>query len=367
MHLKGYGLPRPQRRGVRPDCPGTGGRRLRPAHLRQRAGLPSPIMSAIHSTAPKCRSSSGSRAMAKGELIGCFGLTEPTAGSDPGGMTTYARKGRLGLAAERGPSGGSGWRPSPGRGDLGADRRRDPRFVVPTDTPGSPRPPSSRNCRCGPPSSATSPSTRSVFPADAVLPERRGLKGRRLPERGRTGSSGAPWAPPGTPTRVSCLVQPAAEAVRQTTRRVPLTQTKLVDMVLEIQKGILVALQTGRLKDAGTLHPQTDLVRQAEQRAGGHRDLPGRPGPCSRQRHHPGYSPLRHANNRKVSALRGHRRGPHPDHGDRPSPAWPRSGELGHDTTVTTPHAGGPRAPVHRICNGVGGDHHQPPDVRQPR
>ena len=30
--------------------------------------------------------------MAKGELIGCFGLTEPTAGSDPGGMTTYARK-----------------------------------------------------------------------------------------------------------------------------------------------------------------------------------------------------------------------------------------------------------------------------------
>ena len=33
--------------------------------------------------------------MAKGELIGCFGLTEPTAGSDPGGMTTYARTGRI--------------------------------------------------------------------------------------------------------------------------------------------------------------------------------------------------------------------------------------------------------------------------------
>ena len=35
-----------------------------------------------------------------------------------------------------------------------------------------------------------------------------------------------------------------------------LTQAKLVDMVLEIQKGMLVALQTGRLKDAGTLRPE---------------------------------------------------------------------------------------------------------------
>jgi glutaryl-CoA dehydrogenase len=35
-----------------------------------------------------------------------------------------------------------------------------------------------------------------------------------------------------------------------------LTQQKLVDMVLEIQKGVLVALQTGRLKDAGTLRPE---------------------------------------------------------------------------------------------------------------
>ena len=30
--------------------------------------------------------------MAAGEAIGCFGLTEPTAGSDPGSMTTFARR-----------------------------------------------------------------------------------------------------------------------------------------------------------------------------------------------------------------------------------------------------------------------------------
>ena len=35
-----------------------------------------------------------------------------------------------------------------------------------------------------------------------------------------------------------------------------LTQQKLVEMVLEIQKGVLVALHTGRLKDAGTLRPE---------------------------------------------------------------------------------------------------------------
>jgi alkylation response protein AidB-like acyl-CoA dehydrogenase len=35
-----------------------------------------------------------------------------------------------------------------------------------------------------------------------------------------------------------------------------LTQQKLVDMVLEIQKGVLVALQTGRLKDGGKLRPE---------------------------------------------------------------------------------------------------------------
>ena len=60
-----------------------------------------------------------------------------------------------------------------------------------------------------------------------------------------------------------------------------LTQEKLVDMVLEIQKGLLVALHTGRMKDAGTLRPGADLVRQAQQRPDRDRHLPGRPGPSS--------------------------------------------------------------------------------------
>jgi glutaryl-CoA dehydrogenase len=76
-----------------------------------------------------------------------------------------------------------------------------------------------------------------------------------------------------------------------------LTQQKLVDMVVEIQKGILVALHTGRLKDAGTLRPEQislgklnnvrsaiEICRQARTVLGGNGVTLD-------------HSPLRHANN----------------------------------------------------------------------
>jgi glutaryl-CoA dehydrogenase len=76
-----------------------------------------------------------------------------------------------------------------------------------------------------------------------------------------------------------------------------LTQRKLVDMVLEIQKGILVALQTGRLKDAGKLSPQQisfgklNNVREAIAICREARTILGGNGITL------DYSPLRHANN----------------------------------------------------------------------
>jgi len=76
-----------------------------------------------------------------------------------------------------------------------------------------------------------------------------------------------------------------------------LTQRKLVDMVLEIQKGVLVALHTGRLKDAGTLSPQQisfgklNNVREAIAICRGARTILGGNGITL------DYSPLRHANN----------------------------------------------------------------------
>jgi glutaryl-CoA dehydrogenase len=76
-----------------------------------------------------------------------------------------------------------------------------------------------------------------------------------------------------------------------------LTQRKLVDMVLEIQKGVLVALQTGRLKDAGKLSPQQisfgklNNVREAIAICREARTILGGNGITL------DYSPLRHANN----------------------------------------------------------------------
>jgi glutaryl-CoA dehydrogenase len=76
-----------------------------------------------------------------------------------------------------------------------------------------------------------------------------------------------------------------------------LTQRKLVDMVLEIQKGMLVALHTGRLKDAGQLTPQQisfgklNNVREAVAICREARTILGANGITL------DYSPLRHANN----------------------------------------------------------------------
>jgi glutaryl-CoA dehydrogenase len=76
-----------------------------------------------------------------------------------------------------------------------------------------------------------------------------------------------------------------------------LTQQKLVDMVLEIQKGVLLALHIGRMKDMGTLQPQQisfgklNNVREAIAIAREARSILGGNGITL------DYSPLRHANN----------------------------------------------------------------------
>ena len=107
-----------------------------------------------------------------------------------------------------------------------------------------------------------------------------------------------------------------------------LTQRKLVDMVLEIQKGILVALQTGRMKDAGTLSPQQisfgklNNVREAIAICREARTILGGNGITL------DYSPLRHANN--LESVRTYE-GTDEVHTlimGRPSPACPRSAEF---------------------------------------
>ncbi len=95
------------------------------------------------------------------------------------------------------------------------------------------------------------------LPADAVLPAVTGLKGpfSCLNEA----RYGIMWGAMGAARDSYEAVLAYAQQRRQFGKPIAgfqLTQAKLVDMMLEIQKGVLVALHTGRLKDAGTLRPE---------------------------------------------------------------------------------------------------------------
>jgi glutaryl-CoA dehydrogenase len=206
--------------------------------------------------------------MARGEAIGCFGLTEPDFGSNPGGMRTTARRvgDRYVLNGEKRwiTSGGLAdvavvWAKTiegeGGEGPGGGSSVRG--FLVERGTPGF----STRDIH-GKFSLRASVTSELVFedcevPASAVLP---GVKGLRGPlsclNQARFGISfGAIGA------AMACY----DEALRYTKERSQfkkplashqLVQLKLVDMLQEITKAQLLALQLGRLKEAGKIRPQ---------------------------------------------------------------------------------------------------------------
>ena len=241
--------------------------------------------------------------MAAGELIGCFGLTEPTAGSDPASMVTRAvRDGDgwvltgvkrwIGLASIADAA--IVWAKTD-EGDGAASIRG---FVVPTGTPGfaatpiAPKLSMRASIQCD----VTLDGVR--LPADAMLPGARGLVGpfSCLNEA----RYGIIWGAMGAARDAYETALRYALERRQFGAPVAsfqLTQQKLVDMVLEIQKGVLVALQTGRLKDVGVLRPEQisfgklNNVREAIAICRSARTILGGNGVTLE------HSPLRHADN----------------------------------------------------------------------
>jgi glutaryl-CoA dehydrogenase len=195
--------------------------------------------------------------MARGEVVGCFGLTEPDFGSDPGRMRTTARRDGDGWVL----SGTKMWITNGGIADLAVVWARTDEgirgFLVPTDAPGfrATDVPRKLSLRASVTSELVMDEVR--LPADSVLP---GVTGMRGPLSCLTEARfGIAWGAMGA--ALACF-EAALEYARtrvQWGRPIggfQLTQRKLADMAVELNKGMLLALHLGRLKDRGRLLPQ---------------------------------------------------------------------------------------------------------------
>ncbi|MEU9759498.1 acyl-CoA dehydrogenase family protein [Streptomyces sp. NPDC001834] len=200
--------------------------------------------------------------MAAGEIIGCFGLTEPDHGSDPAGMRTYARRdgedwvltGRKMWITNGSVAGVAVVWAQTDEGRPGAGVRG---FVVPTDAPGFSAPEIRHkwSLRASVTSELVLDDVR--LPADAVLPGVTGLRG----PLGCLGHAryGIVWGAMGAARASFEAALDYARTREQFGRPIggfQLTQAKLADMAVELHKGILLAHHLGRRMDAGTLRPE---------------------------------------------------------------------------------------------------------------
>ncbi|MFI7518926.1 acyl-CoA dehydrogenase family protein [Micromonospora globbae] len=196
-------------------------------------------------------------AMAAGEAIGCFGLTEPDHGSDPASMATRARRDGDDWVL----TGGKMWITNAPIADVGVIWARTEDgvrgFAVPMDTPGVSAREISRKMSLRASVTGEIVLDDVRLPADALLPDAVGL---RAPLSCLTEARyGIVWGALGAAR--DCLETTLAYAGTRTQFGRPLagfqlTQAKLADMVVELQKGQLLALHLGRLADAGALRPE---------------------------------------------------------------------------------------------------------------
>ncbi len=296
MHIKGYG------------CPGRSSVEYGLAAMELEAGdsglrtfvsvQGSLAMSALAKHGSEEQKNEWLPRMAKGEVIGCFGLTEPGSGSDPGSMITNAKRD------------GSDWVLNGAKRWIGLasvaqvaiiwamtdDGVRG--FVVPTDTPGFTATAITQklSMRASIQCDITLEDVR--LPESAMLPKARGLRGPF--ECLNEARYGIIWGAMGAARdSYEAALNYSKERLQfgKPLSGYQLTQQKLVNMALEINKGMLLALQVGRLKDAGTLEPYQisvgklnncreaiEICREARAMLGGNGITLD-------------YSPLRHANN----------------------------------------------------------------------
>jgi glutaryl-CoA dehydrogenase len=195
--------------------------------------------------------------MAAGEVIGCFGLTEPDFGSDPAGMRTRARRDGQDWVLD----GTKMWITNGSIADIAIVWARTDAgiegFIVPTDTAGF-----TANKVSGKLSLRASVTSELVLegvrlPADAVLPGVQSLRGPlSCLDEARFGIVFGALGAARDCLEIALDYSKSREVFSRPIGGYQLTQQKLADMTLELQKGFLLALHLGRLKDAGKLEPR---------------------------------------------------------------------------------------------------------------
>jgi len=202
--------------------------------------------------------------MAAGRAIGCFGLTEPDHGSDPGGMETRARRDGKGWVL----SGVKRWITNGSISDVAVVWAKDGEtirgFLVEKGTPGFSAPDikGKFSLRASITSELVLEDVR--VPADAILPEAEGLGGPfSCLNQARYGIV---WGALGAARSCYLTALSYTQDRKQFDRPLAgfqLVQQKLVYMVTEITKGQLLAWRLGRLKDAGAARPpQISLAKR---------------------------------------------------------------------------------------------------------
>ena len=196
--------------------------------------------------------------MHTGEVIGCFGLTEPDAGSDPGSMRTHARRDGSDWIL----NGAKMWITNGTIADMAVVWARTDDgaihgFIVEKGMPGFAAPEIHKKL-----------SLRASVTSELVLQDVRVPEENRLPEvatlRGplsclNEARFGIVFGSVGSGR--ACFESALEYAKERIVFGKPiagyqLTQQKLAEMALELNRGFLVALHLGRMKDAGTLRPE---------------------------------------------------------------------------------------------------------------
>jgi glutaryl-CoA dehydrogenase len=236
--------------------------------------------------------------MAAGELIGCFGLTEPDFGSNPGGMRTTARRDGSDWIL----NGSKMWITNASIADVAIVWARADEgvigFAVPTSTPGF----SAREMTHKMSLRASVTSEFSLddvrLPADAKLPGARGLSGPlACLSEARFGIVFGSVGAARDCLQTTLDYVGTREVFEKPLAGYQLTQAKIADMAVELGKAQLLALHLGKLKDDGKIKPEQvsvgklNNVREAIKIARQCRTLLGANGITLE------YPVIRHANN----------------------------------------------------------------------